>query len=154
MNIKNENIIASNKNIFFNYDIEQYINSGVVLKGWEVKSIRKKKIQLVNSYVQIREDEAWLFNAVITPIALSKVDDTVEQTKKRKLLLNRKEINRLMHKISQKGYALVPFSIYWEKNFIKVKIALAIGKKTHDKRKIEKEKTWQQEKLFVFKLKK
>ncbi|MBK2124297.1 SsrA-binding protein SmpB [Fangia hongkongensis] len=145
------NIIAKNKKAFHEYLIEDRMEAGIVLDGWEVKSIREGKVQITDSHIHIKNNEAWLFNANITPLhsASTHVSPIADST--RKLLLHRKQIDNLMGKIEQKGYTIVPLSMYWKNSHVKLEIAIAKGKQLHDKRQASKEKDWQREKERLFK---
>lgn len=143
--------IAANKKAFHDYTIEKQLEAGIVLEGWEVKSARAGKVQLSDSYVIIKNNEAWLLGALINPLLSTCTHKTINPTKTRKILLHRKEINNLIGLTQQKGYTLIPLSIFWHKNKIKLQIALAKGKKLYDKRASDKEKTWQKEKHRLLK---
>ena len=145
------NVIAKNKKAFHEYLIEDRFEAGLVLQGWEVKSIREGKVQLVDSHIHIKNNEAWLFNALITPLHSASTHVVPQPSGTRKLLLNRREINALLGKIDQKGYTVVPLSMYWKGSKVKVEIALAKGKKLHDKRQASKDQDWSREKARLFK---
>ena len=156
MNTKNKSsqkhhIIAKNKRAFHDYIIEDHFEAGIVLKGWEVKSLRQGRLQLIESYVHIKKNEAWLFNAIITPLVSASTHVVPNPSGTRKLLLSRREINKLIGKIDQKGYTVVPLSMYWKGKHVKVDIATAKGKKQHDKRQAAKEQDWKREKARLFK---
>ncbi|GAB4223428.1 MAG: SsrA-binding protein SmpB [Francisella sp.] len=139
-------LIAKNKKALHDYIILEKFEAGIVLQGWEVKSIRAGKVQMVDSHVHIKHGEAWLFNCIITPLLSASTHVTADASATRKLLLNRREINKIMGKIEQKGFTCVPLSMYWKGHRVKVEIALAQGKKLHDKRKAQKDKDWAREK--------
>ena len=143
--------IARNKKAFHDYTILEKFEAGIVLQGWEVKSIRSGKVQMVDTHVHVRKGEAWLFNCLITPLLSASTHITPKTTASRKLLLNRKEIDKIMGKIEQKGFTYVPLAMYWKGSNVKIEIALAQGKKTHDKRDAEKDKDWAREKDRLFK---
>ena len=143
--------IARNKKAFHDYTILEKFEAGIALKGWEVKSIRAGKVQMVDSHVHIKKGEAWLFNCLITPLLSASTHVVADAAATRKLLLNRREIDKIMGKIEQKGFTCVPLSMYWKGSHVKVEIALAQGKKTHDKRQAEKDKSWAREKDRIFK---
>lgn len=147
----NDSLIAKNKKAFHDYIIEERFEAGIVLQGWEVKSIREGRVQLVDSHVHIKKGEAWLFNALITPLLSASTHVVPQPSGTRKLLLNRREISKLLGKIDQKGYTVVPLSMYWKNQYVKVEIGLAKGKKDYDKREASKEKDWQREKERLFK---
>ncbi len=143
--------IAANKKAFHDYNFEKQLEAGIVLEGWEIKSARAGKVQLSDSYVIIKNNEAWLIGALISPLISTCTHKPVNSTRTRKLLLHHKEINNLIGLTKQKGYTLIPQSMYWSKNKIKLQIALAKGKKTYDKRASDKEKTWKIEKQRLLK---
>lgn len=143
--------IALNKKALHDYLIEDKIEAGLALEGWEVKSIRAGRIQLVDSYVLIRQDEAWLIGTHITPLNTASTHIKTDPTRTRKLLLHRKELNKLMGLVDRKGYTLIPLSLYWKKNRVKLSIAVAKGKKLYDKRAAEKDKDWALDKQRLMK---
>ncbi|WP_119343806.1 SsrA-binding protein SmpB [Facilibium subflavum] len=147
----NSQTIAQNKKAFHEYLIEDRFEAGIVLDGWEIKSIRAGRVQLSDSHVYIKKGEAWLFNALITPLHSASTHVVPEPSATRKLLLNRREINKLLGKVEQQGYAIVPLSMYWKGHRVKLEIAVAKGKKLYDKRQASKEKDWQREKERLFK---
>ena len=143
--------IAKNKRAFHDYTIEDHFEAGIVLKGWEVKSLRQGRLQLIESYVHIKKNEAWLFNAIITPLLSASTHVVPNPSGTRKLLLTRREIKKLVGKIDQKGYTVVPISMYWKGRYVKVDIATAKGKQQHDKRQAAKDHDWKREKARLFK---
>jgi SsrA-binding protein len=143
--------IAQNKKARFDYFIEDRLEAGVALQGWEVKSLRAGKAQLVDSYVILRDGEAWLLNAHVTPLNTVSTHVTAEPKRIRKLLMNRREIDRLTGLVERKGYTLVALELYWNKNRVKVAVGLAKGKKQHDKRATEKERDWRRDKSRALK---
>lgn len=145
--------IALNRKARHNYTLEQRFEAGLVLQGWEVKSIRAGKGQISDSHVIIRRGEAWLVNAVIAPLISASTHIKTEDSRSRKLLLHRKEINTLLGNIERKGYTIVPTAMYWKKNNIKIELALAKGKKDYDKRADAKDRDWQRDKERLFKKK-
>jgi SsrA-binding protein len=140
-----------NKKAGFDYFLEQRFETGMVLQGWEVKSLRAGKIQLRDSYVIVKNAEAWLLGALITPLGTVSTHYSPENNRTRKLLLHREELNKLIGAIERKGKALIPVAMYWKNNRVKLEIALATGKKEHDKRDTEKDRDWQREKSRVMK---
>lgn len=142
--------IAQNKRARHEYIIEDKLEAGLVLLGWEVKSLRAGKLNLVDSYVLFKGGEAWLFGAHITPLSQASTHVIADPTRTRKLLLNRKEIAKLTGAVQQKGHTCVPLSVYWSHGRVKCEIALAKGKQLHDKRATEKERDWQREKQRLF----
>jgi SsrA-binding protein len=143
--------IAQNKKARFDYFIEDRIEGGLALQGWEVKSMRAGKAQLTDSYVILREGEAWLLNSHVTPLNTVSTHYVAEPKRVRKVLLNRREIDRLTGLVERKGYTLVALELYWSKNHVKVAVGLAKGKKQHDKRATEKDRDWQRDKAHALK---
>ena len=143
--------IAQNKRARFEYHLHDKFEAGIVLAGWEVKAIREGMCQLVDSYVQIHKGEAFLLGCTITPLKTASSHVTAEPLRMRKLLLNKKEISRLIAAIQAKGQTCVATSMYWKGHLVKVEIALATGKKEHDKRASIKERDWNRDKTRVMK---
>ncbi|MBI5460719.1 MAG: SsrA-binding protein SmpB [Gammaproteobacteria bacterium] len=141
--------IALNKKARHDYSIEERFEAGLALEGWEVKSLRAGKTQLVDSYVIIKNGEAWLLGCLITPLLAASTHIHPEQTRTRKLLLHREELNKLIGAVERKGYTLIPLAMYWKRGRAKLEIGLAKGKKEHDKRATEKERDWQREKQRI-----
>ncbi|HJR68581.1 MAG TPA: SsrA-binding protein SmpB [Gammaproteobacteria bacterium] len=148
---KAESRIAENRKARFDFFIEDRLEAGIALQGWEVKSMRAGKAQLVDSYVIIRGGEAWLLGSHLTPLNTTSTHVTAEPKRLRKLLLNRREIDRLTGLVERKGYTLIALELYWSKNRVKVAIGLAKGKKQHDKRDTEKDRDWQRDKARALK---
>lgn len=138
--------IASNKKAFFDYYIEERYEAGMVLEGWEVKAIRENKVQLKDSYVKIKDGELWLLGCHISALRSASTHVNPDTERIKKLLLNKKEIDKLIGKVEQKGYSLVALNLHYSKGRIKAEIALAKGKKMYDKRAVEKEKELNKEK--------
>lgn len=132
--------IAQNKKARHDYFIEHKFEAGLVLSGWEVKSLRAGKAHLVDSYVLLKDGEAWLMGSHITPLTTASTHVIADPTRTRKLLLNRRELERLYVGVQQKGYTCVALSLYWSKHLIKCEIALGKGKKEYDKRDTERER--------------
>lgn len=132
--------LASNKKAWHNYSIEGMLEAGIVLAGHEVKSIREGQVSLAGAYVTIRGGEAFLRNAYIGKYKRATNLDGYDENGERKLLLHRQEINRLIGKTKEKGLTLIPLEVYTSKKRIKLKIALAKGKKQYDKRESIKKK--------------
>lgn len=147
-----ERNIALNKKATHDYFIEQRTECGVVLLGWEVKSIRAGKAQLTESYVLIKKGEAFLIGAHISPLTSASTHVNADPTRTRKLLLHREELSKLIGKVEQKGYTLVPLKLYWNRGKVKCEIGLAKGKKLHDKRESEKERDWTRERARLLKV--
>lgn len=148
---KPSNQICANKKARHEYSIEETFEAGLVLEGWEVKSIRAGKMAITESYVTFRDGEAFLFGAHIQPLLTSSTHVNPDNIRTRKLLLKRREIDKLFGAVNQKGFACVPLSCYWNKSFVKCQIALAKGKKLHDKRKTLKDRDWERSKERGFK---
>ena len=146
-----ESSIAQNKKARFDYFIEDRLEAGLSLLGWEVKSMRAGKAQITDSFVILREGEAWLLNSHVTPLSTVSTHVIAEPKRIRKLLLNRREIDRLTGLVERKGYTLIALELYWSKNRVKVAVGLAKGKKQHDKRDSEKDRDWQRDKLRALK---
>lgn len=138
--------IAVNKKARFDYSIEDTFQAGLVLEGWEVKSLREGRAQITESYVHVRNGEAWLLGAQITPLGTVSTHFRPDPTRTRKLLLNRHELDRLIGAVERKGYTLVPLNLHWSKGRAKLDIGLAKGKKSHDKRATEKDRDWKRQK--------
>lgn len=132
--------IALNKKALHDYFVEQKFEAGLALAGWEVKSLRAGKAQLVDSYVLLKDDEAWLMGAHITPLKTACTHVIADPIRTRKLLLNKRELEKLFGAVQQKGYTCVALSLYWKQHLVKCEIALAKGKKDFDKRHVEKER--------------
>ncbi len=147
----NQNNIATNKKAFHDYSFEKQLDAGIVLEGWEVKSIRAHKAQLSDSYVIIKNNEVWLLGTLISPLISTCTHQIPNPTRTRKLLLHRKEINNLIGLTKQKGYTLIPQSMYWSKNKVKLHIGVAKGKKLYDKRASDKDKDWKLQKQRLLK---
>jgi SsrA-binding protein len=143
--------IAQNKKARFDYFIEERLEAGLALQGWEVKSLRAGKAQLVDSYVIIRDGEPWLLGSHVTPLATASTHVQPDPTRTRKLLMNRREIDRLAGLVERKGYTLVALELYWNKGRAKLAIGLAKGKKQHDKRATEKDRDWQRDRARLLK---
>ncbi|WP_020405532.1 SsrA-binding protein SmpB [Hahella ganghwensis] len=141
--------IALNKKARFDYHIEEKFEAGIALTGWEVKSLRAGKCQLVDSYVLLKDDEAWLLGAHITPLKEASTHVIADPTRTRKLLLHRRELDKLIGKVNQSGHTCVPLALYWKGNKVKCEIALVRGKKDFDKRETEKERDWNRQKQRV-----
>ena len=141
MSAKREKIILNNKKAYFNYEILDTIEAGIVLQGCEVKSIRKGKAALVDSFARIIGTEIWLFNAYIAPYEEGSRENPKDPYMNRKLLLNRREIDKLIGKINTQNLQLIPTKLYFRGNRVKVQIGLGKSKKQHDKRRTIKEKS-------------
>ncbi|WP_096085480.1 SsrA-binding protein SmpB [Agaribacterium haliotis] len=134
------NNIAQNKKARFDYHLVEKYEAGIELMGWEVKSCRAGKAQLTDSYVFFKNNEAFLLNAQIQPLPTASTHFVCEPTRYRKLLLHRREIDKLASHADQKGYTVVATALYWKKHMIKVEVCIAKGKQQHDKREASKER--------------
>ena len=146
-----DNTIARNKKARFEYYIEDKFEAGLVLEGWEVKSLRAGKIQINESYILLKESEAFLFGALITPLPTASTHIRPDPQRTRKLLLNRAELNRLASAVERQGYTVIPLTMYWKNGRAKLEIGVAKGKKTHDKRRTERDRDWQLQKQRLMK---
>ena len=145
--------ITVNKKARFDYYIEDEYDAGLVLEGWEVKSLRMGKVNISDSHVIIKNSEAFLIGAQIQPLSTAATYSYPDPVRTRKLLLHRKELNRLIGSVERQGYTLVPLKLFWSHNCVKITIALAKGKKTHDKRDAEKDRDWQRSRARLLKAK-
>ena len=145
------NVIAVNRRARHDYFIEDTFEAGLVLEGWEVKSLRAGNAQLQEGYVTLRNGEAWLIGAHFAPLKTVSTHIKPDPTRSRKLLLHRPEIDRLTGAVDRKGYALVPLDLHWHKGRAKLAIGLAKGKKQHDKRAADKDRDWQRQKARILK---
>ena len=147
----NLNTIALNKKARYDYFIEQTLEAGLSLQGWEVKSLRDNRVQIKESYVIYKSNELFLLGAHISPLNSASSHVDCDPIRTRKLLLNRLEINRLREKITQKGATVVPLKLYWARGRVKLEIGLAKGKKGHDKRQDIKDRDWKLDKARTLK---
>lgn len=138
--------IALNKKARHDYSIDERFEAGIALEGWEVKSLRAGKVQIVESYILLKDNEAYLFGALITPLNTASTHITPEPQRSRKLLLHRVELNRIIGAVERKGFTLVPTALYWKNGKVKLEFGIARGKKAHDKRETEKDRDWQRQK--------
>lgn len=142
--------IALNKKAKFDFELHERIEAGVALLGWEVKSLRAGKGQITDCYVIFKNNEAWLLGSQIHPLPSASTHFVTDPMRTRKLLMNRRELDRLQEAVGQKGYTVVATALYWKTHLIKCEIALAKGKQAHDKRESEKERDWSREKQRLF----
>ena len=138
--------ITDNRKALFDFFIEEKIEAGLVLKGWEVKSLRANRGNIKESYAILRQNEVFLIGAHFSPLPNANILDEEEVTRTRKLLLNSREISKISTFIQQKGYTLIPLSLYWKRGNIKIQIGLAKGRKKQDKRALIKERDWKLDK--------
>lgn len=146
---QNDNVIARNKRASFDYQLLDNFEAGVALSGWEVKSLRMGKADLADSYVIMKNGEAYLLGAHIIPLDTVSTHYVTDPTRTRKLLLNKKELAKILVALSQKGQTCVCTQLYWKGHLVKARIALATGKKAHDKRDTEKDKDWNRQKQRI-----
>jgi len=144
-----DNVIAQNKRAKFDYNLEETFEAGLALTGWEVKALRMGKVQITDTYVLMKNGEAFLLGAQITPLNTASTHYVTDPTRTRKLLLHKKELAKILVGISQKGKTCVCTSLYWKGHLVKARIALASGKQEHDKRGDEKDRDWNRQKQRV-----
>jgi SsrA-binding protein len=145
------NTIVRNKKARHDFFIEDRFEAGLALEGWEVKSLRAGQVQIRDSYILLKENEAFLFGALITPLPTASTHINPDPQRDRKLLLHRNELGKLIGAVERKGYALIPTAMYWKRGRAKIEIGLAKGKKAYDKRATEKERDWNREKHRLLK---
>lgn len=145
--------IAENRKAHFNYHIEERFEAGMVLSGWEVKAIREGQVQLTDGYVVIKDGELYLIGCRINALRSASSHVKPEPDRTKKLLLHKDQIRRLIGKVEQKGYTLVPLDLHYKNGMVKCEIALAKGKAEHDKRHALKERDWEKEKARLMRTK-
>jgi SsrA-binding protein len=138
--------IALNKRARHEYHLHDRFEAGISLLGWEVKSLRQGRLQLTESYVMLRNGEAYWIGAHISPLNSASTHVDTNPMRERKLLLHARELNTLVGAVERKGFTLVPVALYWKNGRVKLEIALAVGKKQHDKRADDKDRDWQRQK--------
>jgi SsrA-binding protein len=143
--------IVVNKKARFDYSVEDEYEAGLVLQGWEIKSLRAGRVNITDAHILVKRGEAWLLGAQIQALPTASTHSLPDPTRTRKLLLKRRELDGLIGLVERQGYTIVPLSLYWKNNKIKIKIALAKGKKTHDKRASVKERDWQRDRQRIMK---
>ncbi|MBD2859286.1 SsrA-binding protein SmpB [Spongiibacter sp. KMU-158] len=143
------NTIALNKKSRHDYILTEKFEAGVALQGWEVKSLREGKGQITDTYVLLQNGEAFLLGSQITPLLSASTHFVTDPKRTRKLLLHRKELSKIIEATQQKGYTCVCTALYWKKHLVKAEIALAKGKKDHDKRETEKNRDWDRQKQRI-----
>lgn len=141
--------IALNKRVRHDYHLEERFEAGLALQGWELKSIRAGRANIGESYAVVRGGEMFLFGAQMTPLISASTHVVTEERRTRKLLLHRREIDNLIGRVEREGYTVVPTSMYWKGNKVKIELALAKGKQDHDKRQASKDRDWAREKQRV-----
>ena len=144
-----DNIIARNRRATFDYQLLESFEAGVALSGWDVKSLRMGKADLGDSYVLIKDGEAWLLGSHIMPLDTASTHFVTDPTRTRKLLLHKKELAKILAATTQKGLTCVCTQLYWKGHLVKARIALAQGKKAHDKRDVEKDRDWNRQKQRI-----
>ena len=149
---KHANSIARNKKAWHDYFIEEEFEAGLILEGWEVKSLRAGAAQLKESYVIIRNGELFLFGAHFSPLQTASTHVRPDPVRSRKLLLHQTEIDKLTGAVARRGYTLVPLALYWKRSRAKLQIALAKGKKQYDKRAAIRQKEWDREQHRLLKM--
>lgn len=145
------NTIVLNKKARHDYFIEDRFEAGIVLEGWEVKSLRAGNVQISDNYVLLKGGEVFLLGTLITPLPTASTHITPDPQRTRKLLLHKKEIARLTGAVERKGYTLIVIAMYWKHGLAKVEIGLAKGKQAHDKRQSLKDRDWQRQKQRILK---
>lgn len=143
--------IALNKRARHEYSIEEEIEAGLSLQGWEVKSLRAGKVNISDSYVLLKNGEAWLFGATFMPLSVASTHVVCDPTRTRKLLLNQRELSSLFGRVNREGYTAIALSLYWKNAWVKIKIGVAKGKKEFDKRSDIKDREWQVNKARIMK---
>ena len=138
--------IAENRRARFDYHLEEHHEAGIVLHGWEIKAIRAGQVQLTDGYVVIRDGELFLIGCRINALRSASTHINPEADRTKKLLMHKEEIKRLIGKVEQKGFTLVPLNLHFTGSHVKAEIALAKGKAEHDKRNTEKKRDWEREK--------
>jgi SsrA-binding protein len=144
-------LIAENRKARFEYFIEERYEAGLVLQGWEVKAMRAGRAQLAEAYVYLRNGEAFMTGAHISPLPSTSSHVVADPVRTRKLLLNHSELKGLIGAVERKGYTLVPLELYWKNGRAKLQVGLAKGKKQHDKRAVDKDRDWQRDKARLLK---
>ncbi|HUN27567.1 MAG TPA: SsrA-binding protein SmpB [Steroidobacteraceae bacterium] len=139
-------LIAENRKARYDYFIEERLEAGLALQGWEVKAMRAGRAQLKEAYVYLRGGEAFLIGAHISPLPSASTHVVADPVRTRKLLLHRHQLQQLIGSVERRGYTLVPLELYWKSGRAKIEVGLAKGKKQHDKRATEKERDWQRDK--------
>jgi SsrA-binding protein len=144
-----DNTIVQNKRARFDYTLLENFEAGIALAGWEVKALRAGKAQLTDSYVLIKDGEAFLLGARITPLETASTHFVTDPTRTRKLLLNKRELAKILAATSAKGQTCVCTRLYWKGHLVKAAIALAQGKQTHDKRDTQRDRDWDRQKQRI-----
>ena len=143
--------IARNKRARFEYHIEERLEAGIALEGWEVKALREGRVQFADSYVLLKDNEAFLFGCLVNPLPTAVAYSKPDPTRTRKLLMKRREIDRLTGLVDRKGLTVVPTAMYWSRGKVKVEVGIARGKRQHDKRRVQKDRDWARQKARIMK---
>lgn len=143
--------IADNRKARHDYFIEEQFEAGIVLEGWEVKAIRAGRVQIGESHIVIRNGELFVLNMHISPLGTASTHIRPDSGRTRKLLMHKHEINKLIGRVEQRGFTLVPLNLYFKRGRVKMTVGLAKGKKQHDKRATIKERDWEREKARIMK---
>jgi len=151
MGAEGNKTIAVNKRARFEFHLEERLEAGIALEGWEVKALREGRVQFADSYVLLKDGEAFLFGCQINPLPTASTHVTPDPLRPRKLLLHRREIDRLSGLVERKGKTVVPTAMYWSRGRAKVEIGIATGKRQHDKRKTERDRDWERQKARIMK---
>jgi SsrA-binding protein len=146
-----DNLIASNRKALHDYHTEERFEAGIMLEGWEVKSLRAARVQLKESYVVLKRGEAFIIGMHISPLTSASTHVTPDPVRTRKLLLHKKELSKLFMAVEREGYTIVCLDLHWKKQRAKATIAIAKGKKKHDKRETLKRRDWEREKQRLLK---
>jgi len=139
-------LIAENRRARHEYFIEERLEAGLALEGWEVKALRAGRAQLAEAYVYVRNGEAFMTGAHVSPLKTASTHKVADPVRTRKLLLHRNQLDHLVGAVERRGYTLVPLELYWKNGRAKLQIGLAKGKQQHDKRATEKERDWERQK--------
>ncbi len=149
--VENGVLIAANRRARHDYTLEDRLEAGLVLEGWEVKSLRAGRANISEAHVLLKDGEAWLLGAGIQPLPSASTHVQADPTRTRKLLLHKEELRRLIGAVERRGYTLVPLSLYWKRGKAKLEVALAKGRRKVDKRAAEREREWQRERQRLLK---
>lgn len=144
-----DNVIVQNRRARFDYTLLESFEAGIALEGWEVKALRAGKVQLTDSYVIVKDGEAFLLGAQITPLATTSTHAHADPTRTRKLLLHKRELAQILEATGARGQTCVCTRLYWKQHLVKASIALARGKQSHDKRDTQRERDWDRQKQRI-----
>ncbi|HET9843930.1 MAG TPA: SsrA-binding protein SmpB [Gammaproteobacteria bacterium] len=149
--IQPDSTIAVNRKVRHEYSLEKFFEAGLVLQGWEVKSIRAGKANISEAYIILKNGEAWIIGSQFVPLLSASTHVVAEANRTRKLLLHQSELNQLVAAVERQGYTIVPLKLFWKNGRVKCDLAIAKGKKLHDKRQSIKDREWQRSKARVLK---